>query len=315
MDGHVTLDPHSHWSLDDLNRELDSIQRRTGPVPAKPRSRNAAKASRRLQTGSISTAVAAPAAFGDGAFGAVPCWPADSARSAARSPAWITAGSGSAGSSSSSDEEREETGHGGGLGGNFYSPPSARAETGSAGKDRRKSLGSGGKKPRKASFHISLSSSDSSGSDGEGEGGSGERVGGDGGKWRGSLGGRGSALDAERPVARPVRRAEAELGEVERKVAAEVEVRESFWILGGGEAAAGAAGGEADGGAGEGAGSRSSGGCSVLLCLYSNLLHPPSPSPTTSDAPVYPTHPLPPSFSSAPPSPIPSPPSSFPPTP
>ncbi|CAI5536677.1 unnamed protein product [Closterium sp. Naga37s-1] len=233
MDGHVALDPHSHWSLDELNRELDSIQRRTGPVPAKIRPRNAAqyaaKASRRLQTGSTSTAVAAPAAFGDGAFGAVPCWasePGDSARSPARPPAWMTAGRGSASSSGSSDEEREESAYGGGLGGNFYPSPNARAETGSAGKDRRKSAGSGGKKPRKASFHISLSSSDSSGSDGEGEVGNGERVGGDGGKRRGSLGGRGSALDAERPVARPVRRAEAELGEVERKVAAEVELLE-----------------------------------------------------------------------------------------
>ncbi|CAI5982902.1 unnamed protein product [Closterium sp. NIES-64] len=204
-----------------------------GPVPAKIRPRNAAqyaaKASRRLQTGSTSTAVAAPAAFGDGAFGAVPCWASelgDSARSPARPPAWMTAGRGSASSSGSSDEEREESAYGGGLGGNFYPSPNARAETGSAGKDRRKSAGSGGKKPRKASFHISLSSSDSSGSDGEGEVGNGERVGGDGGKRRGSLGGRGSALDAERPVARPVRRAEAELGEVERKVAAEVELLE-----------------------------------------------------------------------------------------
>ncbi|CAI5995349.1 unnamed protein product [Closterium sp. NIES-65] len=204
-----------------------------GPVPAKIRPRNAAqyaaKASRRLQTGSTSTAVAAPAAFGDGAFGAVPCWASelgDSARSPARPPAWMTAGRGSASSSGSSDEEREESAYGGGLGGNFYPSPNARAETGSAGKDRRKSAGSGGKKPRKASFHISLSSSDSSGSDGEGEVGNGERVGGDGGKRRGSLGGRGSALDAERPVARPVRRAEAELGEVERKVAAEVEEAE-----------------------------------------------------------------------------------------
>ncbi|GJP41085.1 hypothetical protein CLOM_g723 [Closterium sp. NIES-68] len=137
-DGHVALDPHSHWSLGDLNRELDTIQRRTGPVPAKIRPRNAAgadsKGSRRLQTGSAGTA-AAPAAFGNGAFGAVPCWPAESggsarspARSAPRSPAWMTARRGSASSSCSSEEEREETGEGnsGGKEDLFYYSPVAR---------------------------------------------------------------------------------------------------------------------------------------------------------------------------------------------
>ncbi|GJP65399.1 hypothetical protein CLOP_g22284, partial [Closterium sp. NIES-67] len=107
----------------------------------------------------------------------------------------------------------------------FYYSPGVHAEAGSGGRDRRKSGGSSGKKPRKASFHISLSSSDSSGSEGEGDAGNEERSGGAGGERgeRGRVGGRGSELDAERPVARPVRRVEAELGEVERKLAAEVE--------------------------------------------------------------------------------------------